>query len=260
MVPDRRPARFGAFRTVDFPQVRLKPALSCAKLSGIGNLAESSERCTERRMSWGQGRDLKRGGPSGVQGYRSSESSMPILAKDVDVSPPDLLSRAGTPVLDRRWYALYTKPRQEKMLLRRLQGGGKSYCGLLVPRRFRLPSGRLKTSFTPLFPGYVFLNGTDEDRYDAVCTDCVLQVLDVADGETLRMDLNRIYQAILSGREVTRIERLQRGQMVRIVSGPLSGHSGVLVAKKGKSRLVLSLSFIQQGAAVEIDDAVVEPA
>lgn len=185
---------------------------------------------------------------------------MPILAKDVDLHPADLLASSPEPGIDTRWYALYTRPRQEKVLLRRLHDAGKSFCGLLAPRRFRTPGGRIKTSFLPLFPGYVFLNGTDDDRYDAVCTNCVLQVLDVTDGESLQSDLNRIHQAILSGKEVTRIDRIQQGQSVKIVSGPLAGHSGVMMQKKGKSRLVLSLSFIQQGAAVEIDDAVVEPA
>jgi transcription antitermination factor NusG len=184
---------------------------------------------------------------------------MPILAKDVDLWPPNLLSTESPIDPSSDWYALYTKPRREKVLIRHLRAAGKSFCGLLVPQRSRVPSGRIVTSHLPLFPGYVFLNGSDTDRYDAVCTNCVSQVLDVPNGESLRNDLRQIHDAIQSGRSVTRVERIQKGQPVRIVAGPLAGQNGIYLHKKSKSRLVLSLSFIQQSAVIEIDDAVVEP-
>lgn len=182
---------------------------------------------------------------------------MPILAKDIDISPSDLLW-SNSPA--DRWFALYTKPRQEKVLLRRLYTADKNFCGLLMPNRSRMPAGRIKTSHLPLFPGYVFLCGTEEDRYDAVCTGCVTQVLDVHDSESLVHDLRNLHHAIESGQPLTRVERMQPGQNVKVVAGPLRGHSGVLLKGKGKSKLILKLSFIQQGAMVEIDDAVVEPA
>ncbi len=122
-----------------------------------------------------------------------------------------------------------------------------------------MPSGKVKTSYLPLFPNYVFLFGNEHDRYRAVCTDCVNHVLDVDDGERLQFDLRRIRQAILSGREVSAVPTLQQGQPVRIISGPLSGHEGLVFRKQGKSRLVLSMTFIRQSAEVEIDDSAIEP-
>lgn len=184
---------------------------------------------------------------------------MPILAKDVDLWPPDLLSPDFTGTIEQHWHCLCTKPRQDKKLLRRLQSEGKSYCGLLVPKRLRMGSGRIRTSHLPLFPGYVFLFGDSEDRYDAVCTGCVSHVLIVKDGDSLRRDLRQIHEVIESGQPVTSVDRIQRGQSVRIMSGPLAGQTGTLLYRKGKSRLVLSLSFIQRGAEVDIDDALVEP-
>ncbi len=84
-------------------------------------------------------------------------------------------------------------------------------------------------------------------------------MLDVNDGPALKEDLRKIHDAIVEGRSVTRVDDIQRGAQVRIVSGPLAGQSGIYLHKKGKSRLILSLSFIQQHAAVEVDDAVVVP-
>lgn len=181
---------------------------------------------------------------------------MPVVAKDVDVWPEGLLQEdLGA---ERRWFALYTRPRQDKTLMRHLLSMRKAFCGLLVPTRKRMPSGGLKTSYLPLFPNYVFLHGTDQDRYDSLTTNCVQTVLDVTDGSQLQKELGALHEAILSGRSVSTVDKIQEGQSVRIVSGPLAGHEGVLIQRRGNKRIVLSLSFLQQGAAVEIDDASIE--
>lgn len=186
---------------------------------------------------------------------------MPVLKKDLDISPPGLLDAdCSEGKTNRRWFALYTKPRQEKILMRHLHTLHKSFCGLLVPHRSCMPSGRISTSHIPLFPGYVFLFGTDVDRYDALCTHCVIDVLPVWDQQSLQLDLRKIYSAILSGREVSRASKLEQGQMVRVVAGPLTGLTGVFLKRKGRSRLLLNLAFIQQGAMVEVDDTWIEAA
>lgn len=142
--------------------------------------------------------------------------------------------------------------------MRRLLGMNKAFCGLLVPNRKRMPSGGLKTSYLPLFPNYVFLHGTDEDRYDSLTTNHVQSVLEVGDGSLLVEELAALHEAILSGRSVSAIDKIEAGHPVRIVSGPLAGHEGIVIKRHGKQKIVLSLSFLQQGAAVEIDDASIE--
>jgi transcription antitermination factor NusG len=183
---------------------------------------------------------------------------MPIVAKDTDVSPPDLLL-ADLPA-SKQWYALHTRPRKDKVLMRRLFRMGKAFCGLLVPKRNRMPSGKVKTSYLPLFPNYVFLYGDADDRYDALTTDCVQRVLDVQaeEGQQLQTDLARIHDAILHGKSVTAVPFSEKGHPVRIVSGPLAGKEGIILQRRGKTRIVLSLTFLQQGAAIEIDEALVE--
>lgn len=184
---------------------------------------------------------------------------MPILSKEPDVFPNDLLDRKVVTDDSRKWHVLYTKSRQDKVLARRLSTMNLSFCCLQVPKVNRMPSGKVRTSYLPLFPNYVFLFGNEHDRYRAVCTDCVNHVLDVDDSERLQFDLRRIHQAIQSGREVSAVPMLQQGQPVRIISGPLSGHEGLVFRKQGKSRLVLSMTFIRQSAEVEIDDSAIEP-
>jgi hypothetical protein len=52
---------------------------------------------------------------------------------------------------------------------------------------------------------------------------------------------------------------LVEGMRVRIKSGFLAGAEGILLAKKQRHRLVISVDLIQQAVVVDIDSAEVEP-
>lgn len=184
---------------------------------------------------------------------------MPILTQEVDLYPEDLLEREYLgEETDACWWALYTRPRREKDLMRRLLSLEIPFCGPTVAKRHRSPSGRLRTSYLPLFPNYVFIYGGGQPRYDAMTTNCVMQHLPVPDGLALTGDLRRIFHLIRSGRPVTLEERLQPGMPVRVRSGPLRGREGVVVARRGRRRLVVNVDFLQQGASVELEDCEVE--
>jgi transcription antitermination factor NusG len=51
---------------------------------------------------------------------------------------------------------------------------------------------------------------------------------------------------------------LKHGSRVRIKHGPLSGVEGLLVERKGKHLLVLSIDILQQGVSVQVDAPNVE--
>ena len=46
---------------------------------------------------------------------------------------------------------------------------------------------------------------------------------------------------------------LTEGREVRVIRGPLAGLSGILIRKKSKHRLVVSIDLLRQSVAVEID-------
>ena len=115
---------------------------------------------------------------------------MPILAPELSLYPADLFDRADAGVdTDERWWALYSLPRQEKQLMRRLHAQCTPFYAPVVARRTRAPSGRVRVSHVPLFSGYVFLYGTGARRHAAMTTNCVSRCLDVADGRELTRDL-----------------------------------------------------------------------
>jgi len=183
---------------------------------------------------------------------------MPILPSQPDVFPADLLDNWEPPSSDEKWWALYTLARREKRLMAQLHEAEVGYYGPLILRKFRSPNGRKRTSYVPLFPGYVFLWGSEEDRYQALETNCVSRTLRVVDAEELVRDLRQVQQMIRSKKPLTPEARLKPGMRVRVRSGSLENLEGVVIRREGKERLLVAVAFLQQGASVSIEDVQLE--
>ena len=181
---------------------------------------------------------------------------MPILKQEIDHYPPDLFERdlAGS-----KWWALYTLSRREKDLMRRLVKLEVSFYGPVVEVQHRSPNGRLRKVFQPLFSNYVFLCGTEDDRYQAVCTGCVSRDLEVREPERLIKDLRNIHELIESGVELSPEPDVPIGARVRVTSGALEDREGIVIERRGQSRLLVAVDFLQQGASVELEGFEVEP-
>jgi hypothetical protein len=185
---------------------------------------------------------------------------MPILNHEKDIYPDDLLSNQE--ILDcqeRVWWVLYTISRREKELSRRLSARQIPFYAPVIAKRYRSPQGRLRTSYIPLFPNYVFLFGTEDDRIEALATQCISRCQSVIDRELFVRDLKQIHSLISTGVPLTPESKLEKGDRVRVKSGPFQGYQGVVMRREGKTRLLLALEFLQQGVSIELDQALLEP-
>jgi transcriptional antiterminator RfaH len=184
---------------------------------------------------------------------------MPILTAEPDLYPLDLLDRENwTSDKDQCWWALYTRSRCEKELMRRLRAMEIPYYGPTIEKRGRTPKGRINTSFVPLFANYVFLYGDATQRYAALTTNCVSRDLVVVEGEQLISDLRQLRRLIQSGLPITPEAKLEPGSRVRMRSGPLVGQEGIVIRRHGETRLLVAVKFLQQGATVQIDECDLE--
>jgi transcriptional antiterminator RfaH len=183
---------------------------------------------------------------------------MPILAAETSVYPTNLLEDFAAISSDRRWWALHTKPRQEKALARQLLALETPFFLPLIPRARSLAGRRMK-SMLPLFGGYLFLFGTDEERIRSLATSRVTQVLPVPHENEFRQDLRNIRDLIEAGVALTPESRLQPGQRVRVKSGSLMGLEGVVLSRRGEDRLLVAVRFLEQGVSIQISDFQVEP-
>lgn len=184
---------------------------------------------------------------------------MPILTREPDIYPADLLERPETGAEpDRCWWAIYTLSRREKELMRRLLALETPFYCPIIPHRHRSPAGRRRVSYQPLFANYVFLYGDSGSRYTALTTKCVARDIEVIDGIELTRDLRRIFELNAAGVPLTRESLLQPGERVRIKSGKFRGYEGTIIRREGERRLLVAVNFLQQGASFLLDDYEVE--
>jgi transcription antitermination factor NusG len=183
---------------------------------------------------------------------------MPVLSKEACQFPERLLESPEFPTNDSHWMVLYTKPRQEKSLARDLLRQAVPFYLPLVKKTLQYGRRRI-ASFAPLFDGYLFILGSEKQRATSLATNRVLRVLPVGDGQQLMNDLRQVERLIEANFPLTVESRLQAGMNVRVRSGPLAGVEGVVLRRRGETRLLVSVNFLQQGASVEIDDFCLEP-
>ena len=184
---------------------------------------------------------------------------MPILPKERDVYPEDLLVGSAAEGAGTSWFVFYTLARREKDLMRKLAAAGIPFYAPMIRRRLRSPGGRTRSSFVPLFPGYVFSRGDDDQRRAALATNTIARWIPVGDPRMLVDDLRAIKRLIDSEQPLSPEARLEPGQPVRVRSGPLEGIEGTIIRRRGTERLLVAVRFLNQGASIEMEDVDLEP-
>ncbi len=158
------------------------------------------------------------------------------------------------------WYALQVRPRFEKMVASTLLS--KGYEGFLPLYRNRSRwSDRIKEVDLPLFPGYLFCRFDINKRLPILVTPGVMQVVGVGKSPypVDNAEIEALQSIVISGLQAEPRSYLNIGEKVRIEIGPLAGVEGILLALKGSSKLVVSVSLLQRSVAVTIDDSWVVP-
>lgn len=159
----------------------------------------------------------------------------------------------------RKWWVLYTKSRQEKALARYLSAMCIPYY-LPLYEKHSLIRGRRFTSWMPLFSGYVFLFGDRAERVTALESNRIARTIDVTSSRQAELgnDLLGIQRLIESGVPLSMESQIQPGRRVRVKNGRLAGLEGTVTKRRGRSRLLIAVNYLQQGASVEISDFCVE--
>jgi transcriptional antiterminator RfaH len=190
-----------------------------------------------------------------------------VVVSTLDVAAPTLIDQQGIgqEVLfarqsiarrdERQWWVFYTKSRQEKALTRYLTAKHIPHY-LPLYEKSSLIRGRRFTSLMPLFGNYVFLLADREERIVALESNRVARTIDVPECRQAEfgVDLVQIQRLIESGVPLSIEARIQPGQRVRVRNGRLAGLEGMVTKRRGGSRLLIAVNYLQQGASVEIDD------
>ncbi|HSP05734.1 MAG TPA: UpxY family transcription antiterminator [Acidobacteriota bacterium] len=156
--------------------------------------------------------------------------------------------------MNAHWYAVYTRSRHEKKVAAALHDRGVE---VFLPLRTVINrwKDRRKELQLPLFGGYLFVRIMPEQRLPVLKVGGVVRFV----GNAARPvpvpeeQIEAIRLLVESGLQYDPYPYLKEGMTITIRRGPLKGVEGILLAKKKKHLLVLSVDLIQQSAALEIN-------
>jgi len=158
-----------------------------------------------------------------------------------------------------QWYAIHTRSRHEQKVKEQFEKKNIIHFLPLI-KSLRYWKDRKKLLDFPLFPGYIFGYFPLKDRLKVLTTVGVVRIVGFQDGPVPVPEdqISAIQHLVASGLKYDPVPYFKEGQRVRVKRGPLAGVEGILLEKKKKFRLVISVDLIQQSAALEIDSADVE--
>lgn len=165
-------------------------------------------------------------------------------------------------VLEKKWYAVYTKPRWEKKIDTRLiKKGIESWCPLQkVERQW---TDRKKIIEDPLFKSYVFVRIDVSERSEVLMTDGVLNfVYYLGKPAVIRDEEVNNIKMYLSEKDA-RIslisdEGFEQGEKIRINFGVFMDREGT-VLRGGKKKVYVQLQSLGQVMVVEFPAEYLSP-
>ena len=170
-----------------------------------------------------------------------------------------VLKKAGTE-LNPKWYAVYTRPRFEKQVLKGLLDQGiDAYLPLI--KTMRQWSDRKKLVEIPLFSSYVFVN-IDRRFYDQVLqTHGVVKYISF-EGKAATIPPDQIdnLKIIVNSNEKveTTWETRRKGDKVIVTAGSLKGLRGELITDGDRKRVLVRIDSIDQNLTVEVHPSLID--
>lgn len=156
------------------------------------------------------------------------------------------------------WYAAYTCANREKRVALQMNEHQVEHFLPTYETLRRWKDRRVRLEM-PLFPGYVFVFLALRDRLQVLRLPGVVQLVSVnghpaalADGQVERLR-NALVQLCAEPHPYLTV-----GRRVRIIAGPLRDAEGILLRRKSRCRVILSMDLILRSVAVEVDIADLE--
>jgi len=159
-----------------------------------------------------------------------------------------------------RWYAAYTKSRNEKKVLARLtESGFEAYLPIL--RKRKQWSDRLKWVEEPLIRSYIFIRVNESEYYNAINTPGLVcyvtfegKAAPIPDRQidTLKMLLHQGAEMEISN------DRFEPGQKVIVVAGTLLGMQGEMVEYRGRKKVLVRLGTTGTNLLVTVNLDLIE--
>lgn len=164
-------------------------------------------------------------------------------------------STAGIP--EEKWYAVYTRPRAEKLVCNRLiENGVETY--LPLQKTFRTWSDRKKLIEKPLLSSYIFVKTSGKNFPVVYKINGVVKFVSF-EGQPVpipqkQIDVLRLLIDSNAEIEVSS-EKFEKGDSVEVVNGALIGLTGELIKIGTHNRFVVRIDRLDQNLILKIPRA-----
>jgi len=153
-----------------------------------------------------------------------------------------------------RWYAAYTKPRNEKKVFDRLVISGIEVF-LPLQKRLKQWSDRKKMVEEPLFRSYIFVKISAKEYYNVLNTPGIVRYI-TFEGKAVPIperQIDQIKQLLEQDIEIEAVEeKIEPGTIVEIRFGSLMGLLGELIDHQGKKKVVIRIDHISHSLLVTL--------
>jgi transcription antitermination factor NusG len=158
-----------------------------------------------------------------------------------------------------RWYAAYTRANHEKRAHEQLL---QRSIDSLLPRYLSVRNwkDRRVRLQMPLFPGYVFVRISLEERLRVLEVPSVARLVGFSGVPAALSEQDMACLRLLAENTSAQPHPyLSVGHRVRVTRGPLQGAEGILVRRKRNLRVVLSVDLIERSVVVDVSETDLEP-
>jgi len=156
--------------------------------------------------------------------------------------------------LEEKWYALYTRPRAEKLVYQRLVEAGIETF-LPLQKTYRMWSDRKKLVEKPLLSSYVFVKTNKKSFPKVYKTNGVVKFISF-EGQPVSIPQNQIDNLRLLINSDAPIEvsseKFATGDNVEVINGSLIGLTGELIKIGSKNRVIVRIDRLDQNLILKI--------
>ncbi|MDF1576667.1 MAG: UpxY family transcription antiterminator [Bacteroidales bacterium] len=172
----------------------------------------------------------------------------------------EFMVKANSKEPESKWYAVYTRPRFEKQVLKGLLDQGiEAYLPLI--KTMREWSDRKKMVEVPLFSSYVFVH-IDRRHYDQVLRTHGAVKYITFEGKAASIpseQINNLKIIVDSNEKVeTTWESRRKGDLVMVTAGSLKGLKGELITEGNRKKVLVRIMGIDQNLTVEVHASLIE--
>jgi transcriptional antiterminator RfaH len=175
------------------------------------------------------------------------------MTEQKNISPKEI-KPVKKNISEDKWYALYTRPRAEKLVFQRLVEEGIETF-LPLQKTYRMWSDRKKLVEKPLLSSYIFVKTIKKNFPRVYKTMGVVKFVSF-EGQPVSIPQNQIDNLRLlinsdAEIEVTS-EKFAQGDNVEVINGSLIGLTGELIKIGSKNRVVVRIDRLDQNLILKI--------